>query len=671
MTLDISANRWAKPALVLGGLLVIAGLWSYLASGFAVMAFGGKFDQASPLAFYQYWHQYGEQKHVQKWLAIAAAGAAFIVFAPGVLFFAPAKRSLFGDARFASRSEVAKAGLLGEKGLIVGRYGNKYLTFPGQQHAIISAPTRSGKGVGVVIPNLLAWPDSVVVLDIKQENWAITSKFRAKHGQACYLFNPGSKEYRTHRYNPLAYLDPNPVFRIDDVQKIGAMLFPDQPGTDVIWTATPRSLFTGIVLYLCETPGKLVTMGQVLRESLADGDGAEYFQKIIAERQARGNPLSVACVNALNTYASITAENTRSGIIGGFRSRLELWSNPLVDAATSANDFDLRQVRKRRMSIYIGLTPDNLDRMQPLLNLMFQQLVDLNTRELPEQDKSIKHTCLLLWDEFTAAGKVPILAKGISYIAGYWLRMMPIIQSPAQLVEVYGEAAAETFQTNHALQIVFPPKASELKTARDISEWLGYQTVKGKSESKSKNPLAKRDATQSTSDQRRALLLPQEITGLGKEKELVVLEDVPPILAKKVRYFNDPTFIDRLKSVSPKLKALGGKLPSKKQLDAAIESGELAAPIPLIDVEGFMADMAIKAPAVPAPKFKGAEGRTVVTQRAVTATDVPGLAARALADFAIDFGGLDAPKADPTGELDIDALNKYADAMCARAGISV
>jgi type IV secretion system protein VirD4 len=449
------------------------------------------------------------------------------------------------------RREIKQAGLLGSKGIIVGLYMNMYLMFGGSQHVIMSAPTRSGKGVGIVIPNLLTWPDSMVILDIKQENHAITSAFRTKHGQPCYLFNPGATDYRTHRYNPLAYISDDPNFRIDDVQKIGNMLFPDQPGTDPIWTATPRALFLGLVLFLAETPGKLVTIGQVLRESLADGDGAAYLAKIINDRAAENKPLSNACVMALNSYISITSENTRSGVMTSFRSRLELWMNPLVDAATSANDFDLRDLRKRRMTIYLGVTPDNLDRMAPLLNLFFQQLIDLNTRELPERNPDLKYQCLLLPDEFTAMGKIQVLSKGISYIAGYGLRMLPIIQSPAQVVEVYGKEAAQTFTTNHALQVIFPPKASETQTAEDISKWLGYQTVKGVSESKTKGIFSKKTPSESTSDQRRALLLPQEITSLGKEAELVIVEDCPPIRAKKIRYYKDPVFVDRLKSVSP------------------------------------------------------------------------------------------------------------------------
>lgn len=668
MTLNLSESSWAKAWLVAALVLAAIGVWAYMAGGIFLMAFDRKFEEATPLTLYQYWYHYGAEKQVQKWLVIASGLALALLLSPVVFFFAPAKKSLFGDARFAKRSEIKKAGLLGEKGIIVGKLGDQYLMFDGQQHAIISAPTRSGKGVGVVIPNLLNWPDSLVVLDIKQENWDITSAFRRKYGQECYLFNPAAADYRTHRYNPLAYISEDPNFRIDDVQKIANMLFPDQPGTDVIWTATPRSLFLGVVLYLAETPGKLVTLGQVLRETLADGDGSAYFAKVINDRAAAGNPLSGACVRALNSYISISSDNTRAGVMTSFRSRLELWMNPLVDAATSANDFDLRDVRKRRMSIYLGVTPDNLDRMAPLLNLFFQQLLDLNTRELPNQNKAIKYTCMLLMDEFTAIGKIGIVSKGISYIASYWLRMMPIIQSPAQLVEVYGKDAAQTFTTNHALNIIYPPKASETQTARDISEWLGYQTVKGTSESKGKGTFSKKQRSLSLSDQRRALLLPQEITSLGQDKELVVMENLPPILAKKVLYFKDRALVDRLKEVSPRLRALGSKIPTKKQLDDAIESGELGAPVPLIDLEshhrlvgGGDAPVTVAVP-------QKASAQVVTVERPVTPDDVPNLAKLGLANFVVDFSAVEKPEA---GELDEAALHAYADKLCKQAGINV
>lgn len=756
MTLSASISRWRRNPLLLGGLVVaVATLWAYLAGGFFLLANQRPFDEATPLTWYRYWTHYGTDPAVQRWLWASATIALVAVTAPALVLLLPARRSLFGDARFARKSEIRKAGLLGTQGIIVGAYGGRYLMFDGAQHVIVSAPTRSGKGVGIVIPNLLAWPDSVVVLDVKQENHAITSRYRRAHGQACYLFNPAAADYRSHRYNPLAYISEDPNFRVDDVQKIAFLLFPDVPGTDVIWTATPRALFVGIVLYLLETPGKMVTLGQVLRETLADGDGAKYFLDLVRvrdlaarARQARrpqareqaekdvaalladrarpaayqarladmaiwahanrayretlqahaigrcedgmalpsllteidqvvfdrcaadaGTPLSPACVRGLLAYATIASENTRAGVMTGFRSRLELWNNPLVDAATSANDFDLRDVRRRRMSIYLGVTPDNLDRLAPLLNLFFQQLIDLNTRELPEFHPALRYRCLLLADEFTAMGKVQVLSKGISYIAGYGLRMLPIIQSPAQLVEVYGKDAAQTFMTNHALQVVFPPKASEIQTARDISEWLGYETVKGRSESKGKNLLSRRERSENVSDQRRALLLPQEITSLGRDRELVVVEDCPPILADKVRYFEDPVFVDRLKHVSPTLKALGSRVPTQPQLLAAIKASELAAPTPTIDLDAHHRQ--VGSAALPAPIWSTTAASTpdpAFEERSVTAADLPTLAALAQSAFAVDFSSVDTP---PPGELNTQALHAYADSLCRAAGIKV
>ncbi len=657
------ASTWAKPIAIVAAVLAVIGLWAYLAGGIFLQIYGRRFEDATPLTLYQYWVYYGTVPAVVKWLYVSACASGLITLSPALLFFGSAKRSLHGDARFAKRREIEKAGLLGEKGIIVGKLGSRYLTFPGQQHVIISAPTRSGKGVGIVIPNLLNWPDSVVVLDIKQENWDITSGFRRKHGQACFLFNPAPADYRTHRYNPLGYISADPNFRIDDIQKIANMLFPDQQGVDPIWTATPRGLFLGVVLYLAETPGKLVTLGQVRRETLAEGDGSAYFTRIVNERAKEGNPLSPVCVEALNSYVSIASDDTRSGVMASFRSRLELWANPLVDAATSANDFDLRELRKRRMSIYIGVTPDNLDRMGPLLNLFFQQLLDLNTRELPNQNKDIKYSCMLLMDEFTAMGKIPIMSKGISYIAGYWLRMMPIIQSPAQLVEVYGKEAAQTFRTNHALQIIYPPKASDTETARDISEWLGYQTVKSVSESKAKGFFAKKNETESESDQRRALLLPQEITSLGADKEIVVIENVPPILAKKVTYYADHVFIDRLKSVSKRLQALGKAMPKQHELDAAISSGELAANVNKVDIAcQNSGNHDVKRNTIAAPQSQKVD--VIEVERTAEPEDIPAFNGLDLAAFSVNFSAIEAPGAD----ADEATLRAYADSLCNQVG---
>ncbi|MBS1943310.1 MAG: type IV secretory system conjugative DNA transfer family protein [Bacteroidetes bacterium] len=662
MTLNSSASTWLRPTLWVGlaafGLLA----WLYLAGAIVLAGIGRSYSTVTPLTFAQYAIYYGEHKRVGLWLWASGVISTIVLLAPVALFLRPRARSLHGDARFASRSEIRKAGLLNGDGLIVGQHGGQYLMFNGPQHVLLSAPTRSGKGVSVVIPNLLTWRQSVVALDVKLELWKITSAYRRKYGQQCFLFNPGSEDNRSHRYNPLGYISSEPGKRIDDIQKIANMVFPDLEGTDPIWTATPRSLFMGVVLYLLESPGKPVTLGQVLRETLTDGDGKAYFERIVKQRQEGSSPLSGACVRGLNSYTSIASENTRSGIMTSFRSRLELWMNPAIDAATSANDFDLREVRSKKLSIYIGITPDNLSRMAPLINLFFQQLIDLNTRELPSQNKRLQYTCLLLMDEFTAMGKVDILSKGISFIAGYKLRMLPIIQSPAQLVSTYGRDAAETFKVNHAMNIVFPPKPSETDTARDISEWLGYTTVKSASKSKNVGIFRKQNPSESVSDQRRALLLPQEITSLGQDAELVALENVLPIKAKKVRYFADAKFMDRLKEVSPYLTSLGSRLPTEDEQNEAVQRGELSAPVPQLDIELYQDEIAATEGSI---EGIPSTARTETITRPFTPKDYPRIEE---INFSLDLSKVAAPSKENRSEED---LIKYADAISKEVGFHV
>ena len=401
----------------------------------------------------------------------------------------------------------------------------------------MSAPTRSGKGVGIVIPNLLVWQESVVVLDIKQENWQVTAGFRKACGQECFLLNLAPRDYRSHRWNPLYYISEDKAFRLNDIQKIGMMLFPNLQGEAPIWQASARALWLGIVLYLLETENLPVTLGEVLRQ-MTRGD--DYLQNAVDSRMQSDAPLSAECFLALQDYLT-TPEKTRGSIKKSFLSVLELFYNPIIDAVTSDNDFDLRTLRQKPFSIYVGISPDDLERLAPLINLFFQQLIDLNTRELPEHNPHLKHQILVIADEFTAMGKVSILSKAISYIAGYGIRMMPIIQSPAQLREVYGHDASETFMENHALHILFAPK--NIKNAEEIAKNIGTHTVKNIS--RSKQLIGKSSLSESMSDYGRYLLLPQEIKQIGQDKELILLENCPPILADKIKWYDDEIFKSR------------------------------------------------------------------------------------------------------------------------------
>jgi len=540
MTRNASAPFWVRALLVVLLALCAVPAWLWLAGhAYLWLAFHGHGQPpATLLTWPVYFHTYRVFAGVQHDLLISAAAATAIVLAPVALFFIDPKRPQHGRARFARLREIRQAGLLdhASDGIIVGRRGRQFLTASLQRypHVMLAAPTGSGKGVGIVIPNLLNWNHSVIVLDIKKENWEITAGFRAAHGHEVFLFDPASPHHLTHRWNPLAYVRADHALRVDDTQKIAHILFPDVTGTDPIWTASCRSLFLGLVLYLLETPGKPVTLGQVARESFAGND--KRFVDLIEARQSAGHPYSNTCTHALLDYVN-TSDNTRTSIRKTFTSRFELFLNPIIDAATCANDFDLEALRLRRISIYLGITPDNLSRLSPLLNLFFQQVVDLNTRELPEHNPALTVQCLLLLDEFRALGKMPLIVEAVAYLRGYGVRLMPIFQSPSQIRELYGDEAAKTFFQNHPIRITYTPP--DMNVATEISRELGTYTYKARSTSRP-SAFSKGTSSTSDSDYARALLLPQEVLELGEDEALILAKGCKPIQVDKIRWHGDP-----------------------------------------------------------------------------------------------------------------------------------
>lgn len=457
-------------------------------------------------------------------------------------------------------STVAYSGAYDGPPLVVGVWRGRYLRFTGQQFVLLAAPARSGKGVGIVVPNLLSYPDSVVVLDIKQENFNLTAGFRRAHGHDVYLFNPFAEDGRTHRYNPLSAISGG-LFRVGDILAIGYALYP-AGGHDDFWKDQARNLFLGIVLLLCEwrdarrtgntdVPDYPVTMGEVLRQSSGNGMPVKaYLQQALLQNRRL---LSGACVDALNRFLA-NDDKVLASVLATFNAPLTVWANPIVDAATSANDFDPRDVRKCRMSIYVGITPDHLTEAALIVNLLFSQVVNLNTKELPQDNPALKVQCLLLMDEFTAVGKIHIIARAVAYMAGYNLRLLSIVQSVSQLESVYGRADARTFVTNHAMQIIYAPR--EQKDANEYSEMLGTFTDRSRSVSRSNAIFAGRGgSSESFSEQRRPLLLPQELKELGRDKEIILLENTKPILADRICYWRDPVFMSRL-AAAPAIPAM-------------------------------------------------------------------------------------------------------------------
>jgi len=476
--------------------------------------------------------------------ALVSAAVAFVI----LLVVLKQRRPLHGEARFANESEIRREQLRAKSGIIVGQKSGRYLVFGGTEHVLLEAPTRAGKGVGVVIPNLLSWADSVVVLDVKRENWDITAGFRARHGQAVHLFDPLDPEGRSARYNPLSFID-----RLDDtevvneLQKIGGMLFPAPEKADPFWAEAARAAFVGVGALVAANPALPFTIGEIYRR-LTSGDPKVELPKVVEEAKKRGQRLSQACVSALSDFTS-ASDNTFSGIKQTITSKLNLWLNPYVDAATSETDFDLRQVRRERISIYLGVSPDNIDRIAPVYNLFLQQLIDLNTRELPATGGQVP--VLILLDEFARLGKAPVIASAFSYVAGYGLRLLPVIQSRSQPRGIYGADVTDEIIANCGLEVVFTPK--ELRVANELSERLGFFTMNVRSKSRTiHGMLANRSISES--DQRRALMMPQELMQMPKGDLLLLRGGIAPVRARKIEYFRSRRFTSRV-SEAPKVAA--------------------------------------------------------------------------------------------------------------------
>lgn len=482
---------------------------------------------------------YRDDPQVRRWLGVGGGLGALLLL---IIFFAATarRRPLHGAARWSTAAEQRAAGLRARQGLLLGRAGRELLIADGPDHVMLYAPTRTGKGVGVVIPNLLAWPDSVVVLDIKRENFDATAGFRAEAGQRVMLFDPLARDGRTARFNPLGHVDrTDPVAVLDELQRMAVMLFPGHDRADPFWAEAARTGFIGVGGYVAATPDRPFTLGEIFRQ-LTAGDARTRLPRIAAARAREDRPLPAPIVSALLDFTG-ASENTFASVRQSITTRMGLWLNPRVDAATAASDFDLRDLRKGRLSLYLGATPDNMLRVQPLYALLFQQLVDLSSRALPGPDD---RPVLVLLDEFARLGPAPVLAHAFSFVAGYGLRLLPVIQSPSQLRSIYGPDVTEEILTNCGIEVVFAPK--ELKTAQELSERLGYYTTPGRSRSRPAG-LAPGRRSISVSDQRRALMLPQELMQLPADDLLVLKAGLPPTRARKIVYFRDARFRRRLR----------------------------------------------------------------------------------------------------------------------------
>ena len=449
-------------------------------------------------------------------------------------FFLP-KEKVYGDARWAGPSEIERAGLRSKHGMLLGKDGAGYFVSDGFQHALLFAPTGSGKGVGFVIPNLLFWDHSVVVHDIKLENHQFTSGWRAKNGQAVFVWEPANPDGITHCYNPIDWVSSKPGQMVDDVQKISNLIMPEKD----FWNNEARSLFLGVVLYLIADPNKVKSFGEVVRTMRSD----DVVYNLATVLDTLGKVIHPVAYMNIAAFLQ-KADKERSGVISTMNSSLELWANPLIDSATASSDFNVLEFKKKKTTVYVGLTPDNIARLQKLMQVFYQQATEFLSRKMPDL-KQEPYGVMFLMDEFPTLGKMEQFKAGIAYFRGYRVRLFLIIQDTQQLKGTYEEAGMNSFLSNSTFRITFA--ANNYETANLISQLCGNKTVQQTSFSK---PiffdLNISTRTQNVSQVQRALLLPQEVIQLPRDEQIVLIESFPPIKSLKIKYFEDKFFTSRL-----------------------------------------------------------------------------------------------------------------------------
>lgn len=447
----------------------------------------------------------------------------------------------YGSARWAQDQEIRAAGLLGPDGVVLGRYERDYLRHDGAEHVLCFAPTRSGKGVGLVVPSLLTWPGSAIVHDIKGENWTLTAGFRSRHGRVL-LFDPTNA--KSSAYNPLLEVRRG-EWEVRDVQNIADILVDPEGSLDKRnhWEKTSHSLLVGAILHVlyAEPEKTLAGVANFLSDPKRPVESTLRAMMKTAHLGPSGpHPVVASAARELLNKS----DNERSGVLSTAMSFLGLYRDPVVAEVTRRCDWRISDIVgcERPTTLYLVVPPSDINRTKPLIRLLLNQIGRRLTEDL--QAKAGRHRLLLMLDEFPALGRLDFFESALAFMAGYGLKSFLIAQSLNQIERAYGPNNSildnchvrVSFATNDertakrvsdALGTATELKAMKNYAGHRLSPWLGHLMV-------------------SRSETARQLLTPGEIMQLPPNEEIVMVAGTPPIRAKKARYYEDARFKERV-----------------------------------------------------------------------------------------------------------------------------
>jgi len=542
--------------------IVIAGIWTATQWTAAQLAYQAELGNPWFMAFgrpvYRPWALFGWWFHFEAYApevfdrAGAIAGASGFVGCgaaiAGSLWRARQRRfvTTYGSARWATAAEIRRASLFKDAGVFLGRIGPRYLRHDGPEHVMAFAPTRSGKGVGLVVPTLLGWTGSAVIHDIKGENWQLTAGWRARFSH-CLLFNP--TDARSARYNPLLEVRRG-ADEVRDVQNIADILVDPEGALERRnhWEKTSHSLLVGAILHIlyAEEEKTLARVATFLSDP--QRPFTETLKRMMTtnhlgtDEAPRVHPVvASAAREVLNKSA-----NERSGVLSTAMSFLGLYRDPVVAKVTSRSDWRIADLVETEapVSLYLVVPPSDISRTKPLVRLVLNQIGRRLTEHLHAENNAGRRKLLMMLDEFPALGRLDFFETSLAFLAGYGVRAFLIAQSLNQIEKAYGEH--NSILDNCHVRIAFA--TNDERTAKRISDALGTATEQRAMRNYAGHRLAPWLAHVMVSRQEtaRALLTPGEVMQLPPSDELVLVAGTPPIRASKLRYYQDRTFTARV-----------------------------------------------------------------------------------------------------------------------------
>jgi len=534
----VSENLKTLVALTLGGLAIGLVTAPLAAGAYVAWRFGAPVTEITPLSYFEH----GRTLHLARpeifrpsYLAGLAGALAPMALLVGAGYRPRSTR--YGDARWAARGDLREAGLLaapGRDALLLAKLGSprsraRFLASRDHPHVLVAAPTGAGKGVGVVIPNLLTWGGSVICLDVKGENFAKTARRRRAMQDRVFRFAPYDAEGRSHRYNPLedAARIHNADRRFTEIRRLAAALIVPRGKSDEPFVPGARDLFAAASMLAIEagTP----TIGAVYRLLSASGEAGQLF----AEYAEQARHASARAI--FRRFSGYDPKTLSVFLSVAMDAGLGVWADPAVVAATSASDFDFGEFRRSPSALYVTVSPNDIEPLAPLIRLLFQQAVAILQRAEPASDEI--WPVLLLVDEFRSLGRMDALVQAITTLRSYGVRVMLVTQNLANLEELYGRAGRDTILSNCAIKLFMSP--GDEGTPAWLSRAIGDRTRERRTISKAAGQGLFARRTVSSAEEGARLIREEEITRLGADRLILLVQDARPVLARKIRYYED------------------------------------------------------------------------------------------------------------------------------------